>query len=124
MPVKHHVHIQGGSKLSSFITPMLATLSDDPAFNDPRWIFEIKWDGYRAIAEVKGNATRLYSRNGLTYDKAYPKIFNALKAFDLQAVLDGEVVVYDFQGKPSFHALQNYNSRQNLAIQFQVFDVL
>jgi bifunctional non-homologous end joining protein LigD len=68
------VKIQGGVKLSNFISPMLATLSDEPAFDNPAWLFEIKWDGYRAIAELDGSDTKFYSRNGLTYNKAYPKI--------------------------------------------------
>ena len=118
------VRIAGGYKLTDFISPMLATLSDEPAFNDPKWVFEIKWDGYRAVAEIAGEATRLYSRNGLSYNKAYPRIYEALKEIKDEAVVDGEIVVFDYAGKPSFHALQNYNSRQNLAIQFQVFDCL
>ena len=61
-----YVKIEGGVKLSTFIVPMSATLSDEPAFDDPKWLFEIKWDGYRAVAELKGKDTRLYSRNGLS----------------------------------------------------------
>lgn len=124
MPYHKHAKIVGGSKLSSFITPMMATLSDEPAFDDPKWVFEIKWDGYRAVAELDGNNSRLYSRNGLTFDKAYTKVFNALKLIKTKAVIDGEVVVYDFNGKPSFQHIQNYTSRQNLPIQFQAFDCL
>jgi bifunctional non-homologous end joining protein LigD len=119
-----YVRIEGGVKLSSFISPMLATLSEDPAFDDPKWIFEIKWDGYRAIAELNGEETKFYSRNGLSYVNAYPKVYEALKKIKTKAIIDGEVVVFDYQGKPSFNALQNYNSRQNLAIQFQAFDCL
>ena len=107
------VKIEGGVKLSEFITPMSATLSDEPAFDDPKWLFEIKWDGYRAVAELNGKDTRLYSRNGLSYNKAYP----------VDAVLDGEVVVFR-DGMPSFQAIQNYKSTQNLPIQFIVFDCL
>lgn len=118
------VRIEGAYKLANFISPMLATLSDEPAFDDPRWVFEIKWDGYRAVAETEGDNTRLYSRNGLSYNKAYPAIYEALKGVRRKAVIDGEVVVFDNAGKPSFHALQNYNRRQNLVIQFQVFDCL
>lgn len=124
MPYTKYVKIEGGSKLGSFITPMTATLSDEPAFDSPQWVFEIKWDGYRAVAELNGKDTRLYSRNGLLYNKAYPKIFEALTAIKSKAVIDGEVVVYDTQGKPSFQSLQNYNSRQKLPIQFQAFDIL
>lgn len=49
-----YVKIEGGTKLASFIFPMAATLSDQPAFDDVKWVFEIKWDGYRAIAELAG----------------------------------------------------------------------
>jgi bifunctional non-homologous end joining protein LigD len=118
-----YVKIEGGVKLSSFISPMSATLSDQPAFDDPKWLFEIKWDGYRAIAELKGNDTRFYSRNGLSYKKAYPKIYNELVKLEVDAILDGEVVVFR-NGMPSFQAIQNYKSTQNLAIQFIVFDCL
>lgn len=109
--------------MSQFITPMSATLSNEPAFDDSKWLFEIKWDGYRAIAEVKGKDTRFYSRNGLSYNKAYPKIYNVLLKLNIDAVLDGEIVVFR-DGLPSFHAIQNYKSTQNLPIQFIVFDCL
>ena len=117
------VKIEGGVKLSDFISPMSATLSDEPAFDDPKWLFEIKWDGYRAIAEVKGKDTRLYSRNGLSYNKAYPKIYNELVKLKLDAIIDGEVVVFR-DGLPSFQAIQNYKSTQSLPIQFILFDCL
>lgn len=117
------VKIEGGVKLSEFITPMSATLSADPAFDDPKWLFEIKWDGYRAVAEVKGKEARFYSRNGLSYTKAYPRIFNELVKLKMDAVLDGEVVVFR-DGLPSFQAIQNYKSTQNLRIQFIAFDCL
>jgi bifunctional non-homologous end joining protein LigD len=117
------VKIEGGVKLSKFIKPMSATLSDEPAFDDPKWLFEIKWDGYRAVAELNGKDTRLYSRNGLSFNKAYPKVFNELAKLKLDATLDGEIVVFR-NGMPSFQAIQNYKSTQNLPIQFIVFDCL
>src|SRR5690242_1995113 len=73
-----YVKIEGSKKLSSFIEPMKAQLSDLKAFDSTDWLFEIKWDGYRAIAEIGGKTNKLYSRNGLTFDKAYPKVFEAL----------------------------------------------
>ncbi|MEJ1237351.1 non-homologous end-joining DNA ligase [Chryseolinea sp. T2] len=118
-----YVKIEGGIKLSKFISPMSARLSDKPAFDDPNWLFEIKWDGYRAVAELKGKDTRFYSRNGLSYTKAYPKIYNELIKLKFDAVLDGEVVVFR-DGLPSFQAIQNYKSTQNLPIQFIVFDCI
>ena len=109
--------------MAGFISPMSATLSDDPAFDDPKWLFEIKWDGYRAISELNGKDTRFYSRNGVSYSKAYPKIYNELVKLKIDATLDGEVVVFR-DGMPSFQAIQNYKSTQNLPIQFIVFDCL
>lgn len=117
------VKIKGGVKLAEFISPMSATLSDEPPFDDPNWLFEIKWDGYRAVAELKGKNTRFYSRNGLSYNKAYPKIYDELVDLKIDAILDGEIVVFR-DGMPSFQAIQNYKSTQNLPIQFIVFDCL
>lgn len=118
-----YVKIDGGKKLTSFISPMTATLSDQPAFDDPKWIFEIKWDGYRAIAELDGKNTRLYSRNGISYNKAFEKIYNELMKIPHKAIIDGEIVVFR-DGLPSFQAIQNYKSNSSLPIQFLVFDCL
>jgi bifunctional non-homologous end joining protein LigD len=100
-----YVKIEGSQKLSSFIEPMKAQLSDLPAFDSPEWIFEIKWDGYRAIAEIDKKGNKLYSRNGLTFDKAYPKVFEALKKIKKNIILDGEIVVFDEKGRPNFQKL-------------------
>lgn len=117
-----YVKIEGGKKLSSFVEPMAAQLSDRGPFDSPEWLFEIKWDGYRAIAEVNNKGNRLYSRNGLTFDKAYPKIFNALSTVKTEAIIDGEIVVFDDNGKPSFQRMQNYRNTDKCAIQYYVFD--
>lgn len=119
-----YARITGGRKLSSFIEPMKAQLTDQPAFDSPDWIFEIKWDGYRAIAEIRTAGNRLYSRNGLAFDKAYPKIFDGLTAIKHEAIIDGEIVVFDENGKPNFQKLQNYQNRDKYAIQYFVFDII
>jgi bifunctional non-homologous end joining protein LigD len=118
------VKIEGSKKLSSYIEPMKAQLSDRPAFDSQDWLFEIKWDGYRAIAETRPDGNRLYSRNGLTFDKAYPKVFEALKKIKKRAIIDGEIVAFDDEGRPSFQKLQNYRSNSNVPIQYYVFDIL
>lgn len=118
------VQIKGGRKLSGFIKPMTATLSDQPAFDHKDWLFEIKWDGYRAIAEVGDGPVRFYSRNGIAFDKAYPGIFKELEKIKTPAILDGEIVVFDEAGKPNFQKLQNYSSYKSLPIQYLVFDCL
>jgi bifunctional non-homologous end joining protein LigD len=119
-----YVKIEGGKKLSSFIAPMTAHLSDLPAFDSADWLFEIKWDGYRAIAEIGKRENRLYSRNGLTFDKAYSKVFTALELIKVEAVIDGEIVVFDETGKPNFQKLQNYKNTSKYPIQYYVFDCL
>jgi bifunctional non-homologous end joining protein LigD len=119
-----YVRIEGSRKLTSFIEPMKAQLSDLPPFDGKDWIFEVKWDGYRAIAEINKDGNKLYSRNGLTFDKAYPKVFEALKQIKKKTVIDGEIVVFDETGKPNFQKLQNYQSNDKYIIQYYVFDIL
>jgi bifunctional non-homologous end joining protein LigD len=119
-----YVRIEGSQKLRSFVEPMKAQLSDLPAFDSPDWIFEIKWDGYRAIAEISKSGNKLYSRNGLTFDKAYPKVFEELRKFKKEAIIDGEIVVFDNNGRPNFQKLQNYKSNDRYVIQFYVFDCI
>lgn len=119
-----YVRIEGSRKLASFVEPMKAQLSDLPPFDSADWIFEIKWDGYRAIAETNSDGNRLYSRNGLTFDKAYPKVFESLKKIKKKVVIDGEIVVFDEKGKPNFQKLQNYRSNDKYTIQYYVFDII
>jgi bifunctional non-homologous end joining protein LigD len=116
--------IEGGSKFSVYVTPMLAQLTDRPAFDDPNWVFEVKWDGYRAIAEVQRKGNRLYSRNGLSFSAAYSKVFSALGTIKDEVILDGEIVVVDASGKPSFQLLQNYSNKSSVSIFYYVFDCL
>src|SRR5690606_6677169 len=102
---------------------MLAKLHDK-AFDDPNWIFEIKWDGYRAIAEVAGDKTRLYSRNGLNFADEYAIIFEQLLQLKLNAVLDGEIVALDENGVASFQLLQQYRKSGDVPLVYYVFDIL
>src|SRR5690242_11067541 len=73
-PLKH----KSGRKVPGFIPPMLAKETRD-AFDDKEWIFEIKWDGYRAIADLSKTNLRFYSRNGNSFEFVYPEITEALK---------------------------------------------
>ncbi|MES2629147.1 MAG: DNA ligase D [Bacteroidota bacterium] len=102
---------------------MLATLGKDP-FDDPAWIYEIKWDGYRAVAEIGKSTVNLYSRNGVSFTKKFAPIAEALTAFDTPMVLDGEVVVPDENGKADFQQLQHYDENPDIAIYYYVFDIL
>jgi bifunctional non-homologous end joining protein LigD len=89
------------------VSPMLATLADAP-FDDPAWLFEVKWDGYRAIAIVAADGTlALTSRNGLDLLKRFKDIGAIGAAFrSLPVIVDGEVCAIDAAGRSSFQALQ------------------
>ncbi|MFY9310999.1 MAG: DNA ligase D [Bacteroidia bacterium] len=110
-------------KLSDYISPMLARETESP-FSDKDWVYEIKWDGYRAIAEVDEEEVRLYSRNGNSFNASYPIVVQALKKLGIRAVLDGEITVLDEEGKPSFQLLQYYGSDSTYPIRYYVFDLL
>lgn len=114
----------GKQKLDRYIKPMLAKLHNEP-FDGADWIFEIKWDGYRAIAEVDSGNVLLYSRNGLSFAEAYPAVYEALQLLKQKGlVLDGEIVALDENGVPSFQLLQQYEPGGNVPLCYYVFDCL
>jgi bifunctional non-homologous end joining protein LigD len=110
-------------KFKDFIQPMLATLTDEP-FDNPEWIFEVKWDGYRAIAEIKKGEVKFYSRNGLSFHELYPEVVDELRKIKKDCILDGEVVVLDETGKPSFQKLQQFGMNRDFPIHYYIFDCL
>lgn len=110
------------SPMPHSIKPMLAKLISEP-FDRDDWIFEMKWDGYRAIAEIENGKIKLYSRNGLDFKRQYPIIvekLHVLLAHD--CILDGEIIALK-NGKPDFHALQQYKENP-LSLQYMIFDLL
>lgn len=104
------------------LRPMLATLTDKP-FDDPDWVFETKWDGFRAMAKVAPGHASLYSRNLIDISKKYPAICQAVAAIEQEAVLDGEPVVLDAHGRSRFQLLQNAE-REPARLLYCVFDLL
>jgi hypothetical protein len=76
----------------------------------PEWVYEVKLDGYRALAIKSGGRLQLRSRNGNEFNSRYPAIAAALEALPDETVVDGEVVALDAEGRPSFNLLQNYAS--------------
>ena len=102
---------------------MLATLADDlPKGGD--WLYEIKWDGYRAVGYVRGGEARLVSRNGNDLTARFPDVAKALAkaARSPNCVVDGEVCALDDEGRPSFSAMQQ--GKQGTPLVYAVFDVL
>jgi bifunctional non-homologous end joining protein LigD len=106
-----------------FVAPMLATLVDEP-FDKADWLFEVKWDGYRAIAEVNHGQVRLYSRNELSFAERYPTIVKELSTLKVQAILDGEIVAVNEQGVSNFQLMQNYLHEGKGSLIYYVFDLL
>jgi len=117
------------------IRPMLATLVDKPFDND-EWLYEVKWDGYRAVVFLDGKSPRLVSRNQNDLTAAYPElhdIHNSIKATN--AILDGEIVALDEEGRSSFSLMQQRTgvgeggrrirrTRDDIPVLYYVFDLL
>src|SRR5690348_11633432 len=105
-----------------FIDPMLLLKTEKlPESQDV--IYELKLDGYRAIAYKSGGKVCLRSRNDNDFASRYPSITKALHTMPDDTVIDGEVVALDEHGKPSFNLLQNYGSG-GAPLVFYVFDVM
>lgn len=105
------------------VRPMLAESGKEP-FDHTDWIFEVKWDGYRAIAEVREGNVSLYSRNGISFNKKFHPVVESLRKYGFDAVLDGEIVVVDDQGRPDFQLLQHYQTPGSGHLLYCVFDLL
>src|SRR5215471_10816773 len=87
------------------------------------WLYELKLDGYRAIAFKSEGKAHLRSRNDNDFTRKYPAVAEALAELPDETVVDGEIVALDESGRPSFNLLQNYGS-SNSAVVYYVFDVL
>ena len=113
---------------------MLASVTEKP-FDNPDWVFEIKWDGYRAVAFLENDTVRLVSRNHNDLSPRYPELKVLADAVQAKnAILDGEVVVLDETGRPSFSLMQQRTGirahgrqaapNRDLPILYYAFDVL
>lgn len=105
------------------IGPMLATLVDKP-FNEEGWIYEIKWDGYRAISFLNKGEVDIHSRNNKSFNEKFYPVRDALKELEMNAVLDGEIIVANDAGISNFGKLQNWRSEADGQLLYYVFDVL
>ena len=106
-----------------WVSPMLAKLIKKP-FSDPDWLFEVKFDGYRAISFLHGDDVKIYSRNHNSFNAFYPKIVEALQKLELEAIVDGEIVSMDENGVSKFELLKNYQSDQEGHLCYYIFDLL
>ena len=106
-----------------FIEPMLLLRTDALPGDGERWQYELKVDGYRAIAFKTGGKLHLRSRNNNDFTKRYPGVLRGLGKLPNETVIDGEIVAFDSDGRPSFNALQNFASVET-SIVYYVFDLL
>lgn len=107
-----------------FIKPMLATPKKE-IFKDPDWLFEIKWDGYRLMANIIDGKVSIFSRNGILYNNKFSVIKEDLEKIHHDCVLDGELVFLDEEGKPDFQGLQFYDTEPHKGkLRYYVFDLL
>ncbi|MBC6110500.1 DNA ligase D [Pedobacter fastidiosus] len=111
------------SAMPNGIKPMLATLVNEP-FDDSNWQYEVKWDGYRALAFIKKGKVNLFSRNNKSFNEKFYPIYDLLQKWKLNAVLDGEILVLNKKGVSNFGALQNWRSEADGELVFYVFDLL
>jgi bifunctional non-homologous end joining protein LigD len=116
------------------VRPMLATSVEEP-FDDPDWLFEIKWDGYRAVAFIAKGKVRLVSRNQNDLTAQYPELHNLAASIKAEtAILDGEIAALDQEGRSSFSLMQQRTgirdgsrrttSHRDITVLYYVFDLL
>jgi bifunctional non-homologous end joining protein LigD len=111
------------TKQKTSLRPMLASVAKQ-AFDDSDWIYEMKWDGYRIIAELNNEQTNLWSRNGLNYNERFSLIADACNKIKKNVVLDGEVVLMNDKQVPDFQQLQHYEPGDPGVLLYYVFDLL
>jgi bifunctional non-homologous end joining protein LigD len=107
--------------LKKVFPPMLATLADGPPRDEEQWTYELKYDGFRAVAAIVGGEVAMWSRNELDLAPRFPRIHAALQKMKAkEIVVDGEVVVLDEHGAPRFQLLQQGSGKER----FIIFDIL
>ena len=111
------------SHMPENIKPMLATLVDEP-FDDPEWMYEVKWDGYRAVSYIKKGNVDIRSRNNKSFNDKYYPLRQLLSGWKINVVIDGEIVVLNDKGQSNFGHLQNWRSEVDGELAYYVFDIL
>jgi bifunctional non-homologous end joining protein LigD len=106
------------------VQPMLPTLTKAP-FSNPDWLFEPKWDGYRAICFLENGRVRFASKNSKSLTQRFPELQGIPKSIKAEtAILDGEIVALDKKGVPNFAGLRSGKFANECAIVFYAFDLL
>lgn len=103
--------------------PMLATLASKHEDN-PDWMYEPKYDGYRAVTKINKGKAEIVSRNGNPFNRQYQPLVPELEKFEDDLILDGEIVIEDKNGISNFQLLQNYTTTKKGVLRYYVFDIL
>jgi bifunctional non-homologous end joining protein LigD len=111
------------SKMPVDVEPMLATLVDKP-LDGTGWLYEVKWDGFRALTYLNEGDVKIRSRNNKDFNKKFYPVYQAAKDWNVNAVVDGEIIVVNDQGKPDFNALQEWRSEADGELVYYIFDLL
>ena len=111
--------------IPNFIAPQLATLVKEPPAGD-EWLHELKFDGYRMLCHIDRDKVRFWSRNGKDWTSKFPNLARAVTTLPVEsAVIDGEVVIFERDGRPSFQKLQHaIGSGGTAAFSFVAFDLI
>lgn len=117
-----NTHASAAPTSARFIEPMLLLTTDSLPAGE-QWLYELKLDGYRAIAFNRNGEVSLRSRNDNDFNSRYPAVVKALRRLPDNTVVDGEIVAFDADGRPSFNRLQNYGSAPGPVV-YYLFDVL
>lgn len=103
--------------------PMLATLGNEQEDN-PEWLYEPKYDGYRAITKIRKGHVEIVSRNGNSFNRQYADLVPELEVFADDLIIDGEIVIENRKGISNFQLLQNYTTTHEGMLRYYVFDLL
>jgi ATP-dependent DNA ligase len=107
---------------AGFVGPMLL-LKMPSSPEGEQWLYELKLDGFRAIAFKTGGRVHLRSRNNKDFRQRYPTVVRALEQMPDETVIDGEIVALDESGMPLFNVLQNYGSSP-APVFYHLFDIM
>src|SRR5215217_737003 len=111
------------SAMPKSIEPMLATLVSEPVMEEG-WLYEMKWDGYRAVSYINKGKVNICSRNQKSFNQKFYPLHEALQQWKINAVVDGEIVVVNEEGIPDFSDLQLWRSEADGQLLYYVFDIL
>jgi bifunctional non-homologous end joining protein LigD len=118
--------LEGARKapMPGFIPPQLATLVKEPPSGD-QWLHELKFDGYRMLCHINGDKVRFWSRSEKDWTSKFPNLIDAMAKLGVKnAVIDGEVVIFEPDGRSSFQRLQNAIANAKGRFTFVAFDLI